>query len=435
MRIAVSSGRRAGYRSWPGRILISALALLFLFFVYGDVRERIVFDPAFDREALVGDWVPVCSGALVGAMAVLAVVRDSRWVTRAALVACAGTLVATVAYHLLPVNMVTSESSGSELMGLLVLLTVAVRRCTLRWAPVVVAALAISVFSVPVLRDSDPGDFSGSTMLALALALALAFVCGLVLRLYDGQQERTGQLVRQEERLALARDLHDTVAHQVTAIVVQVQALRHVTGRGTPDPRMLNEMLEAVEHAGGEALTSMRRLVGSMRGDESPRHPENLGEVLTRIVHEVRATGLPVRLDLGQELPQDVPTEVTGGLGRVLQEALTNAQRHARGARSVDVSARLAAGHAELVVEDDGQGSASGHRGSLGRLGGGFGIMGMRERIELLGGAFEAGHRPEGGWRVHASVPLHPDGASRNARARGRHAVRSGLRLREGRTA
>jgi signal transduction histidine kinase len=426
----VSSGRRAGYRSWPGRILISALALLFLFSVYEDVRERIVFDPTFDMEAFVGDWVPVCSGVLAGAMAVLAAVRDSRWVPRAALVACAGTLVATVAYHLLPVNMVTSESSGSELMGLLVLLAVAVRRCTPRWAPVVVAALAISVFSVPVLRDSDPGDFSDSTV----LELALAFVCGLVLRLYDLQQERTGQLVRQEERLALARDLHDTVAHQVTAIVVQLQAVRHVTGRGTPDPRMLDEMLEAVEHAGGEALTAMRRLVGSMRGDETPRHPESLGEVLTRIVDEARATGLPIRLDLGQELVEDVPTEVTGGLSRVLQEALTNAQRYARGARSVDVSARVAARHAELVVEDDGQGP-SGHRGSLGRLGGGFGIMGMRERIELLGGAFEAGRRPEGGWRVHASVPLHPDEASRNARARGRHAVRSGLTLREGRTA
>lgn len=137
---------------------------------------------------------------------------------------------ATVAYHLLPVNMVTSESSGSELIGLLVLLAVAVRRCTPRWAPVVVAALCISVFSVPVLRDSDPGDFSDSTV----LELALAFVCGLVLRLYDVQQERTGQLVRQEERLALARDLHDTVAHQVTAIVVQLQAVRHVTGRAPP---------------------------------------------------------------------------------------------------------------------------------------------------------------------------------------------------------
>lgn len=430
MRIAVSSGRRAGYRSWPGRILISALALLFLFAVYADMRERVVFDPAIDREAFVGDWVPVCSGALAGAMAVLALVRDSRWVPRAALAACVGAFVATVAYHLLPVNMVTSESSGSELIGLLVLLALAVRRCTPRWAPVVVAALGVSVLSVPVLRDSDPGDFSDSTV----LELALAFVCGLVLRLYDVQQERTGQLVRQEERLALARDLHDTVAHQVTAIVVQLQAVRHVTGRGVPDPRMLNEMLEALEHAGGEALTSMRRLVGSMRG-ETRRHPENLGEVLTRIVVEARATGLPIRLDLGQELPGDVPTEVTGGLSRVLQEALTNAQRYARGARSVDVSARVAAGHAELVVEDDGQGSPSGHRGSLGRLGGGFGIMGMRERIELLGGAFEAGRRPEGGWRVHVSVPLDPDVASRNVRARGRHAVRSGLRLREGRTA
>ncbi|MBP5880876.1 MULTISPECIES: sensor histidine kinase [Streptomyces] len=431
MRIAVSSGRRAGYRCRPGRILNSALALLFLFSVYEDMRGRIVFDPVFDRKAFVGDWVPVCSGALAGAMAVLATVRDSRWVPRAASVACAGTFVATVAYRLLPVNMATSESSGTELIGLLVLLAVAVRRCTPRWAPVVVVALAVSVFSVPVLRDSDPGDFSDKTV----LELALAFVCGLVLRLYDVQQERTGQLVRQEERLALARDLHDTVAHQVTAIVVQLQAVRHVTGRGTPDPRMLNEMLEAVEHAGGEALTSMRRLVGSMRGDETPRHPESLGEVLTRIVDEARTPGLPIRLDLGQGLPQDVPTEVTGGLGRVLQEGLTNSRRHARGARTVDVSARVAARYVELVVEDDGQGSASGGRGSLGRLGGGFGIMGMRERVELLGGTFEAGHRPEGGWRVHASVPLHPGEAARNARARGRHAVRSGSRPREGRTA
>ncbi|WP_262700207.1 MULTISPECIES: sensor histidine kinase [Streptomyces] len=431
MRIAVSSGRRAGYRRWPGRIVIAALALWFLFSVYQDVWERLVLDPEFDTEAFAGDWVPIGSGALAGAMAVLAVVRDVRWVPRAALVACAGTFAATVAYHLMPVNMVTSESSGTELMGLLFLLAVAVRRCTPWWALLSVAAMSVSVFSIPLLRDSDPGDFSDNT----ALLLALAFVSGLVLRLYDVQQERTGQLVRQEERLALARDLHDTVAHQVTAIVVQLQAVRHVTGRGTPDPQALNEMLEAVENAGGEALTSMRRLVGSMRGDETPRHPENLGAVLTRIVDEARGTGLPVRLDLGRDLPEDVPAEVTGGLSRVLQEALTNAQRYARGARSVDVSARVAAHHAELVVEDDGHGSPSGHRGGLGRLGGGFGIMGMRERIELLGGAFEAGHRAEGGWRVRASVPLRPDEAARGARTRGRHAVRTGLRLREGRTA
>ncbi|CDR16126.1 two-component system sensor kinase [Streptomyces iranensis] len=411
--------------------MIAALALWFLFSVYQDVRERLVLDPDFDTEAFAGDWVPIGSGVLAGAMAVLAVVRDVRWVPRAALVACAGTFAATVAYHLMPVNMVTSESSGTELMGLLFLLAVAVRRCTPWWALASVAAMSVSVFSIPLLRDTDPGDFSDNT----ALLLALAFVCGLVLRLYDVQQERTGQLVRQEERLALARDLHDTVAHQVTAIVVQLQAVRHVTGRGTPDPQALNEMLEAVEHAGGEALTSMRRLVGSMRGDETPRHPENLGEVLTRIVDEARGTGLPVRLDLGRDLPEDVPAEVTGGLSRVLQEALTNAQRYARGVRSVDVSARVAAHHAELVVEDDGHGSPSGHRGSLGRLGGGFGIMGMRERIELLGGAFEAGHRAEGGWRVRASVPLRPDEAARNPRTRGRHAIRTGLRLREGRTA
>ncbi|MGW5697580.1 hypothetical protein ACWEWX_44135, partial [Streptomyces asiaticus] len=83
MRIAVSSGRRAGYRRWPGRILIAALALWFLFSVYQDVRERLVLDPDLDTEAFAGDWVPIASGVLAGAMAVLAVVRDVRWVPRA----------------------------------------------------------------------------------------------------------------------------------------------------------------------------------------------------------------------------------------------------------------------------------------------------------------------------------------------------------------
>ncbi|MDX3520519.1 histidine kinase [Streptomyces scabiei] len=156
-----------------------------------------------------------------------------------------------MAYRLLPVNMATSESSGSELIGLLVLLAVAVRRCTPRWAPVVVVALAVSVFSVPVLRDSDSGDFSDKTV----LELALAFVCGLVLRLHDVQQERTGQLVRQEERLALARDLHDTVAHQVTAIVVQTagRAPCHRPGHSRP--------ADAERDAWG------RRAPGSRRGE------------------------------------------------------------------------------------------------------------------------------------------------------------------------
>jgi signal transduction histidine kinase len=401
--------------------------VLLLFSLYEDVRNRLVLDPAIDAQPLAGDWVPVGAGAVAVAMAVLGAVRGSRWVMRAILGACAGTFAATAAYRLLPVNLLTGETSGAEVAAEMILVAAAVRVLVPGRALVAVAALGISLFSVPVLRDPDPGPVS----VAFPLALALAVAAGLVLRLYDAQQERTAQLVRQEERLALARDLHDTVAHQVTAIVVQAQAVRHVAGQGAPDPQVLAEVFQAIEYAGGELLVSMRRLVGSMREEQAPRHPERLDEVLARIVADARATGMPVRLDLGGERPGNVPAEVIGGLVRVLQEALTNAQRHARGARSVEVSARIAARRAELIVEDDGHGSASGQRGGLGRLGGGFGVIGMQERIALLGGTFEAGPRPEGGWRVRASVPLCPDRSAQDSRSRGRHT----LRLWEGRTA
>ncbi|MER5452461.1 histidine kinase [Streptomyces sp. NPDC002766] len=400
---------------------------MLLFSLYDDVRNRLVLNPAVDAQPLAADWVPVGAGVVAVAMAVLGTVRGSQWVMRATLVACAGTFTATAAYRLLPSNLLTGETSGAEVVAEMILVAVAVRVLPPRRALVAAIALGVSVFSVPVLRDADAGGVS----VAFPLALALAVTAGLVLRLYDAQQERTAQLVRQEERLALARDLHDTVAHQVTAIVVQAQAMRHVAGRGTPDPQALADVLGAIEHAGAEALVSMRRLVGSMRGEQAPRPPERLDEVLARIVAEARATGLPARLDLGGEQLGNVPAEVRGGLGRVLQEALTNAGRHARGARSVIVSARTAARRAELIVEDDGHGSASGQRGGLARLGGGFGVIGMRERIELLGGILEAGPRPEGGWRVRASVPVSIDESAQNPRSRWRHA----LRLQEDRTA
>jgi signal transduction histidine kinase len=99
----------------------------------------------------------------------------------------------------------------------------------------------------------------------------------------------------------------------------------------------------------------MRRLVGTLRAEGPRPESESLAQVLGSLVDESRARGLPVRLDTGRPL-SGIPAEVGGALSRVVQESLTNAQRHARGARSMDVTVRLAAGNAELLIEDDGRG-------------------------------------------------------------------------------
>ncbi|MFD9195322.1 sensor histidine kinase [Streptomyces phaeochromogenes] len=400
------------------------MAALLALALYSDVEYRLVLGPS-DTTPSAADWTPVYAGALVALLACAALFLRRALAARAAALTALGSLAVTIAYAHLPKHMLTGESSSAEELGLIVLVALAVRSARPGAATTATLSVAAALAAIPAYRDPDYGD---PTSLVLGLVCGVAW--GLVLRLFKDQRERLAEMVRQQERLALARDLHDTVAQQVTAIVVQTQAVRHVTRGGPPDPQALNEMLAAIEHAGGEALTSMRRLVGSMRDEGERPAPGTLDGVLSKTVEEARGLGLPVRLDLGGQSTADVPGEVVGGLSRVVQEALTNAHRYARGANSVDVIVRIAAQRAELLVEDDGHGQ---HPGQRRKFGEGYGIVGMRERIELLGGDLQAGPRPGGGWRVRASVPLRiEDNGGAAAPRRGRHAARSGLgRLRE----
>jgi signal transduction histidine kinase len=205
-----------------------------------------------------------------------------------------------------------------------------------------------------------------------------------------------------EERLRIARELHDVVAHGVTGMVVQAEAARYLL---RSSPERADESLERIAGAGRQALDELRTLLDLVRradadagrhGDAPTPTPGALD--LDALVEQARAAGQAVELVVDGDR-RSLPPAVATSLGRIVQEALTNAVKHAAGSR---VSVRVAYGpdDVEVVVGDTG-----GARTSWAPAPGGYGLMGMRERVELFGGSFAAGPTAAGGWRVHAVLP------------------------------
>jgi signal transduction histidine kinase len=227
-----------------------------------------------------------------------------------------------------------------------------------------------------------------------------AVAAGLLGRLLVARRAAAVERVRRDERLTVARELHDVVAHHITGIVVQAQAAQILARKEPGDPGRLVGSLAGIEAAGSDALTSLRRVVGLLRDadDASPvtPGPEALGTLVSRF--ESRG-GPAVRL----HLPDDGaawPPEVTTTVYRVVQEALTNVTRHAPHARLVTVSVRRTPEAVIVEVSDDAPPSPALHPG------GGYGLVGMRERVEALDGTLRAGPRPGAGWSVLATLPL-----------------------------
>ena len=199
------------------------------------------------------------------------------------------------------------------------------------------------------------------------------------------------------ERAAIARELHDVVAHHMSVMVVQAGAARAV---GESDPAAASDALRQIETSGRTGLAEMRRLLGILKaeGDGDGRAPQpglaDLGELLD----SMRATGLAVEAVVeGSTMP--LPPGVDLSAYRIVQEALTNALRHAGGA-SARVLVRYEPAALELEIADDGLGPPDGPSTQ------GQGLIGMRERAQLFGGAFEAGPRPGGGFLVRARLPF-----------------------------
>jgi signal transduction histidine kinase len=212
----------------------------------------------------------------------------------------------------------------------------------------------------------------------------------------EREQEANARVAAAEERTRIARELHDVLSHSVSVMVVQAGAERLALGSGRAAS---GEALEAIEKTGRQALAEMRRLLGMLRADgEPPAHaPQPTVAEVEHLVSQVREAGLPVEL-LIQGEPTSLPPGVAVSAYRIIQEALTNVLKHA-GPASARVVVRYATHELELEVADDG-------RGARGADGTGHGLVGMRERVALYGGEFDAGARNGGGFVVRARLPI-----------------------------
>ena len=262
-----------------------------------------------------------------------------------------------------------------------------------------------------VIVGNDPNRESGDVYFTPLLFLAV-WLCGFGLsRRLEKAREAEERAVRleqarlddaraavTEERARIARELHDVVGHAVSVMTVQASGVRRLL---TPEQEREREALLIVEQTGREALAEMRRLVGVLRRpEEAPAlAPQPSLRHLDRLVEQAGEAGLPVRVQV-EGVPSDLPAGVDLTAYRLVQEALTNAIKHA-GARSAEVIVRYGDGAVELLVADDGRGVSDGTAES-----GGHGLVGMRERVAVYGGELEAGPRPDGGFALRARLPI-----------------------------
>jgi signal transduction histidine kinase len=298
-----------------------------------------------------------------------------------------------------------SPQNGSfglaETCALLGLLLVVVRRSELVLAVMGGGFLVAAVAAQPLHLGFD----SETIIIGLLMALVAAAVAaaGAYLRAMDTGRSRQVQLVRVEQRAELARDLHDFVAHHVTGIVVQAQGAKII---GEQDPARAVAALEQIERAGAEAMTSMRRMVGVLRDVDgqldAPVAPVAGIADLGPLVEGFSAAGsTTARLHLEGYL-DDLPVELTSSAYRVVMEALTNVRRHAAGATVVDVVLHRTPGWLFVRIADNGP--VVHPAGPLTHPG--FGLIGLTERVDALGGRIQAGPGADGGWVVDAAVPV-----------------------------
>ena len=278
------------------------------------------------------------------------------------------------------------------------------RRRALAGAAVTAAALAANQIAQAV--DGAPlNDVPGPWVL-----LASVWIGGRALRrrrlvadrladyalALDRRREEEARLAVAEERSRIARELHDIVAHAISVIVVQAQAAQRVL-EGEQDSA--RESLTAIEDTGRNALVEMRRLLGILRkvDEDSALIPQPSLDHVTALVRQVRDAGLQVDFRVEGE-PRPLPPGVDLSAFRIVQEALTNALKHAGPARA-RVTIRYRPNDVELEIIDDGHGAATEKPAT------GHGLIGMRERAAIVGGAVETGSSNESGYAVRALLP------------------------------
>ena len=269
------------------------------------------------------------------------------------------------------------------------------------WCAIVGAAAVVDYRS-----SNTAADFFWTTLIfSLAwffgVALGSRAVQARELRERVAAAERDRSLAAEraaaEERARIARELHDVVAHSVSVMVVQASGVRRLLREGQERER---EALLSVEQIGREALAELRRMLGAMRTGEEVKAelaPQPGLRHLDRLIAQVEEAGLPVTLRVEGERPE-LPPGIDLSAYRIVQEGLTNALKHAKGAHA-EVVVRYADDNVEVEVADDGPG-ANGSQVD------GHGLVGMRERVAVCGGTLEAGPRDGGGFVLRAQLPV-----------------------------
>ncbi|WP_171905281.1 sensor histidine kinase [Cellulosimicrobium cellulans] len=342
---------------------------------------------------------------LVGVLVGVAVLestarRDLAWPVASGLVAVA--LVSTLPWRrihpLLVVAVTTLLSAGFQVAqaaagtgpdGLATMLAVLlVPYALFRWGTGRDRLLGGAILAVSLVLSVTLGGEGIQGAIAGVAFLGGACLVGALRR--ERVVARASQLeaVRAAERESLARDLHDTVAHHVSAIAIRAQVAATEPG----DARRVAESLGVIEREAQAVLTDMRSLVRSLRAPAGLGPSPGMAELAA--LADPGPPAVTVRLDGTVDLP-DI---VAASLFRIAQEAVTNARRHADGARAIDVAVTVDGDDVLLVVHDDGAGARS-------PAGSGHGLQGIAERAALLGGEVAAGPDPDGGWTVRARLP------------------------------
>jgi signal transduction histidine kinase len=315
------------------------------------------------------------------------------------------------------------ETTVADFAMLVIVYTVAATGA--RWASRV--ALGAGLCAAPVAQLRWPNEHT-SALGNLAIVVfqtvpfALAWVLGDSIRTrraYFAQlEERAARLEKEREaqakvavaaeRARIARELHDVVAHNVSVMVVQADGAAYVLDAA---PDQAKKALETISSTGRQALAEMRRLLGVLRTGEHKEVGEYVPqpdvEQIDELIEQCRTSGLPVDFKV-EGTPRPLPSGVELTAYRIVQEALTNTRKH--GGPNAGASVRLVYfdDGLGLLVEDDGKGAPHELYEEGGFDGQGHGLIGMRERVGMVGGTLDAGPRPGGGFRISALLPLKP---------------------------
>ncbi len=377
-----------GNAAWPKSLVDALVALAFLAVGWLSTAAPTISDPFYRYTPR--DWLFV----LLLILATVPYAWRRRWPTAAFLVS----MVAITVLWLLGYN-----AGALPLVLIFGGYFVAVARPVREL--VLCSAVALGSFALLWWAGGAPYGARDAliSVLAVAITVGLGRAGRLRVDLANARAEAAEEAARRrssEERLRIARELHDIIGHSLGTIAVQAGVGRHLM---ETEPEKAADALDSIAKISRDSLDEVRSVVAALRDDEPPYRPAPGLADLPELVETVRATGLAVELTLPDDV-EAVPRQTGAAVYRITREALTNVLRHS-GASNASVQVDHHDGRVDVAIRDDGGGAGNG----LGPSGSGLGIAGMRERAEALGGSLSAGPSTDGGFLVAASLPLGSD--------------------------